>query len=620
MGGTLYFGQYATGGAGGAAVGGPTAVAGVGGKAKSVLVFDDTTGQDATYQSAVQVHLHATGGAGGYSYGVSASGGVAKAKGALIGAYSAYVSAEGVGGAGGAGNYRYGGDGAAGVGKAKATGDGADAYGSGVGGAGGAASGYGNQAGAGGAGVADARAVSTTAAGATARASQYGGAGGAGYNGANGGGGTASTLYNAVAGSTDGGDLVLVQKAVGGAGGASAGDLAGSGGAAQSYLAFDDTANPYGSAGVQVTSGAYGGAGGAGSLGSGANGGRGDATLVLTGAQTVNGVAKGYGGAGGAGSTGGYGSPGYGGDGRAVTKVYGAAVSAESYARGGAGYRAGSAVAKTKASGSSGGFSASAYSAPAAGQLITYGAALAYGQVDGVIKAKAKMGVGGYAQGFTYQAGAVAQQEAAPNAASVTAVMTANANIAAAFGASPSIFSIDEFGGSYAKSGGTGPQTITDSVTLGVDLTQVSPLGDLIVGFFNPVATGTAFTSLTFTLVADGDTASPLISETFTTVADADAFFADTAIDLGSLASGALSGNPLTLTATFTLTTDAPGSGYYVQMIAGDPPAAARPQAPPPASASPRPWPALAGEAARGARSVARRQARRQGRPGWPRR
>jgi hypothetical protein len=62
-------------------------------------------------------------------------------------------------------------------------------------------------------------------------------------------------------------------------------------------------------------------------------------------------------------------------------------------------------------------------------------------------------------------------------------------------------------------------------------------------------------------------------------VAAADAFFADGAVDLGSLASGALSGNPLLLTATFTLTTAAAGSGYYVQMIAGDPPAASPPGA-----------------------------------------
>ena len=100
-----------------------------------------------------------------------------------------------------------------------------------------------------------------------------------------------------------------------------------------------------------------------------------------------------------------------------------------------------------------------------------------------------------------------------------------------------------------------------------------------MVGFFNPLSGGAPFTSLTFTLVADGDTASPLISETFTTVAEADDFFGDTAMDLGSLASGPLSTSPLVLTATFTLTTDTPGSVYYVQMITGDPPAAAAPGA-----------------------------------------
>ena len=433
-----------------------------------------------------------------------------------------------------------------------------------------------DQAGAGGTGVADAKAFSTSTADAGATATQYGGAGGAGADGANGGAGAGSSLYNGVTGSTAGGYLLLSQSAFGGAGGASAGGLAGGAGAAKSYLAFDDNDNAVGSTLVQASSGANGGAGGSGSGGSsGAAGAAGDATLVLTGSQQVVGLATGYGGAGGAGAT-----TGDGGDGRAVAKVYGAAVTAQSYARGWARLCPGLGRSQDQGQWLERFFGRAA-AAPwpvSLGHLI-YGATHAYGAVYGVTKAKAKMGVGGYAQAFTYRATAIAQQEATPNAASIGAVMTANANIAAAFGASPSIFSIDEFGGGYALSGGSGPQTITDTINLEVDLTKLSPLGDLIVGFFNPVATGAPFTSLTFTLVADGDTASPLISETFTSVAAADAFFADGAVDLGSLASGALSASPLLLTATFTLTTAAAGSGYYVEMIAGDPPAASPPGA-----------------------------------------
>ena len=39
--------------------------------------------------------------------------------------------------------------------------------------------------------------------------------------------------------------------------------------------------------------------------------------------------------------------------------------------------------------------------------------------------------------------------------------------------ASPTIFSIDEFGGGFSPTGGSGPQTITDAINHSVDLTKV---------------------------------------------------------------------------------------------------------------------------------------------------
>ena len=63
--------------------------------------------------------------------------------------------------------------------------------------------------------------------------------------------------------------------------------------------------------------------------------------------------------------------------------------------------------------------------------------------------------------------------------------------------------------------------------------------------------------------------------KTFHDLAAADKFFTDHAKDLGSLASGPLSATILNLVATLSLTTDAAGSGFYFQMIAGDPSAAA---------------------------------------------
>ena len=43
-------------------------------------------------------------------------------------------------------------------------------------------------------------------------------------------------------------------------------------------------------------------------------------------------------------------------------------------------------------------------------------------------------------------------------------------------------------------------------------------------------------------------------------------------MDFGSLASGALSGNTLSMSASFVFTSSTPGSGFYGQFILGDPP------------------------------------------------
>ena len=77
---------------------------------------------------------------------------------------------------------------------------------------------------------------------------------------------------------------------------------------------------------------------------------------------------------------------------------------------------------------------------------------------------------------------------------------------------------------------------------------------------------------VTFSLVADGTT---VVSETFKNGAAAQAAFTDMAIPLGSLASGALSGDTLTLSATLTVASTSAGSGFYGDLIIGDPPASA---------------------------------------------
>jgi hypothetical protein len=137
--------------------------------------------------------------------------------------------------------------------------------------------------------------------------------------------------------------------------------------------------------------------------------------------------------------------------------------------------------------------------------------------------------------------------------------------------ASPSFFAIGELGGGHS-SAGAGSQTMTSVLTETVDLTQLSTRGDLILGLYDGAAVGGGFTSMTFDLTADGV---DVADQTFTSTSAAETYFDDDAIDLGSLASGqTLGADTLSLTATLTITTDAAGSGFYGDLIIGDPPKA----------------------------------------------
>ena len=314
---------------------------------------------------------------------------------------------------------------------------------------------------------------------------------------------------------------------------------------------------------------AYGGRGGYGLGGSnGGAGGQAYALLALTGSNAVNATTEADSGVGGKIESG-AGTAGPGGAARAVSVGKGSGlveVTAVARAMG-----SGDASAKAKALGTGGAFVAMGVATLSPGGLIKSDSALAQGQVGA--KTKAKVGVDlGQAfstANFAFSAG-VALQDAAPAQASGDAILAANSNISAAFGASPVYFSLGDMGGAYSAGGAT-TQTATDTLDLSVDLTQLAIRGDLILGLFDPTIEGTGFSSLTFTLTADG---SIVENQTFTTVAAAEAFFTNDAIDLGSLASGPLSGNTLTLQATLAVSFTTAGQGVYFGLITGDPPPA----------------------------------------------
>ena len=191
--------------------------------------------------------------------------------------------------------------------------------------------------------------------------------------------------------------------------------------------------------------------------------------------------------------------------------------------------------------------------------------------MDGKQSAKAKVVIGQAVLPIEGNGSAVAIETGAPDTASTNAILAANSAIKTGFGASPVFFAVDELGGKYAKSGGTTAETNTETLDLSVDTTKIGTLGKLGVGFFDPITVGAGFTSLTFTLTADGST---VVSQTFTSLAAANAFFNDRYFSLGTLGAGALTASTLTLVATLTITTDAANSGYYFNAIIGDPPAA----------------------------------------------
>jgi hypothetical protein len=380
--------------------------------------------------------------------------------------------------------------------------------------------------------------VSKAVGGAGATGNGAGLAGGAGgvatASGANGGAGASTSLTNTAVGSTAGGSLVLKQTAIGGRGGTSAGGIAGKGGAATSSLSFNDTGSFTRSAKVTASSIADGGAGGTASAGSrSAAGGAATASLNLTGAAVVEATSSAVGGAG-------------------------ATI-------------AGLSTATTVATGVSGSLAASAATSLRVGQLIHTVTASAKGTVAGTSTAKAIAGIGGPAPGFTTGPQAVALETGSPGAVSTSAVLSKNGNIATAFGASPVFFAIDELGGRHS-SAAAGAQTTTSEIDETVNLTKLASRQDLVVGLYNGVAVGSNVTGVTFDLFADGV---DVIHKSFASGAAAQTYFTNNAVDVGSLASGPLSGNTLTLKAVLRVTSSAAGSGFYGEIIVGDPPQAA---------------------------------------------
>jgi hypothetical protein len=225
------------------------------------------------------------------------------------------------------------------------------------------------------------------------------------------------------------------------------------------------------------------------------------------------------------------------------------------------------------ATGKSGFYNASAATSLLTGQLVESLNTTASGSADGTSLAAAEALVGGTNPASTaYQAEAF--EDGAPTATTTSAVLADNSNIKTAFGASPVFFATGELGGRYSTSG-TGSETTTSTLDESIDLTQLATRGDLIVGLYSGDAVGTGVTGVTFTLYADGVQEIDQSYSGASAAASMATFFDDHAFNFGSLASSPLNADTLSLSATLTVTTDAASSGFYGDVIIGDPPAPA---------------------------------------------
>jgi hypothetical protein len=163
----------------------------------------------------------------------------------------------------------------------------------------------------------------------------------------------------------------------------------------------------------------------------------------------------------------------------------------------------------------------------------------------------------------------------APTATTTNAILAGYSKVKSEFAvSSPEFFSVDELGGEYCSRGGTGSETTTSSLTENVALNLLTTRGNLLIGLYGGDGFGSGVTSVTFTLSVDGEP--DAIDETFTSAAAAQAYFTDDALPpIGSLADGSTlvgTNNTLNVVATLSVTTDAADSGFFGDLIIGDPP------------------------------------------------
>jgi hypothetical protein len=539
--------------------------AGAGGDATAATSLRGVASGDAT--------LNAVAGAGGENLGASgAKGGDADGDGTVKAMGAASVTVAAYGGVGGAGGDRYSAPGTGGAGgdaAASATardhGASAVAIATAFAGGGGAASGAGQTGGVGAAATVSANAVETGAGYAEAQATAVAGGGGYGYLGADGGDGAAISLDDVVGGSSRGTYLSLIQTAEAGSGGSAFNGPGhgGDGGAATSMLDFDQAFQGAHTPRLNIQTEADGGGGGLSSQAV-RQGDGGDAhaevNVTSAGDLTATAIARG-------GLSSSYMATrhmtGSGGEATADTTATGADVDAYASAFGGSGAKDGGAASTVTATGGSGEAAAFAENIAANGAMVYQVSATAQGEVDGTSLTQARSDIGGNADKLHLGPEAEAYVTGAPSSASVAQFEAANATVASALG--HGAVGLGEGSMEVAFSGGTGhSQTSSATLDVRVDLTQLDPDADIVLGLGGVKAQGHGFHDLTFEVFAHG---AEVVDETFANKADALAYFHDHPLDLGEI--GAQGYTFVDFQIVLTATESTSGSAFGTQILLG---------------------------------------------------
>jgi hypothetical protein len=227
-------------------------------------------------------------------------------------------------------------------------------------------------------------------------------------------------------------------------------------------------------------------------------------------------------------------------------------------------------VATVSATGASGDLSPSALSrASGSTALETEVGASGFASVNGSANGYAETGFDGAPPGFQDSGATVEYGMAAPDAAAVSAVFSANSNIASMFGSSPDVYALGEIGGAHATAG-TDAETPTSTVTFDLNNANLASNEEVAIGLYDGDSVAAA--GVTNILLDVTENSHSLVDKSFASAGDAQSYFMDNAFSDQLLLSPG--GGAADFSVSLTVSADAANSGFYGDFIIGGVPEA----------------------------------------------